>query len=200
MLCHRHAASSLHSFFFFGRWEGQTLSGWPHTQQLSKPSCRGPKAKPHTRSSRRHAAPFQEVPSTRTKNSMGVEPTHLLGVLQREAAHTRLTEASRPNKGVRKAVQATRKHAPTPSTGQRYIYVQVSGCPGTPAGHYHCHPTALTFIAAVPAECTSSCCYTCLCKPFPRLAPLLPPIPRSLFLPATWQPAGQPLPPAAACG
>jgi hypothetical protein len=31
---------------------------------------------------------------------MGVEPTHLLGVLQRETAHTRLTEASRPNKGV----------------------------------------------------------------------------------------------------
>jgi hypothetical protein len=87
---------------FFERWEGQTLSGWPHTQQPSKPSCRGPKAKPHTRSSRRHAAPFQEVPS---KNSLGVEPTHLLGVLQLEAAHTRLTEASRPNKGVRKAAQ-----------------------------------------------------------------------------------------------
>ena len=54
---------------------------------------------------------------------MGVEPTHLLGVLQREASHTRLTEASSPNKGVRKAVQAIRRsyynnkairsHAPT---------------------------------------------------------------------------------------
>jgi hypothetical protein len=92
------------------RWEGQTLSGWPRTQQPGEPGRRGPKAEPHTRSSRRHTTPFQEVPSTRTKSSMGVEPTHLLGVLQRGAAHTRLTEASRPNKGVRKAAQAIRSH------------------------------------------------------------------------------------------
>jgi hypothetical protein len=49
----------------------------------------------------------QELPSTRTKNSRGVEPLHPLGVLQQTLPHTpdckseQLADpASRPNKGV----------------------------------------------------------------------------------------------------
>jgi hypothetical protein len=50
----------------------------------------------------RQAPLFQEVPSTRTKNSGGVAPPHPLGVLQPvaqlHAAHTRLTSSAAPIK------------------------------------------------------------------------------------------------------
>jgi hypothetical protein len=55
----------------------------------------------------RHAPLTQEVPSTWTKDSRGVEPLHPLGVLQQTLPHTpdcrseQLADpASRPNKGV----------------------------------------------------------------------------------------------------
>jgi hypothetical protein len=46
------------------------------------------------------------VPDAWTKISMGLEPTHLLGVLQQAAAHTRLAEVSRPNQEVPKQAHA----------------------------------------------------------------------------------------------
>jgi hypothetical protein len=56
----------------------------------------------HRRTNKTRQAPFQEVPSTRTKNSGGVEPPHPLGVLQPaaqlHAAHTRLTSSAAPIK------------------------------------------------------------------------------------------------------
>jgi hypothetical protein len=57
----------------------------------------------HRRTNMTRQAPlFQEVPSTRTKNSGGVEPPHPLGVLQPvaqlHAAHTRLTSSAAPIK------------------------------------------------------------------------------------------------------
>jgi hypothetical protein len=100
--------SDLKIFFFGSNRRGSlSLAGHTHNSRVN-PTAGGPRqsqsksqGKAHTRSTRCHTTLFQEVPSARTKKSMGVEPTHLLGVLQHSAAHTRLTEASRPNKGVK---------------------------------------------------------------------------------------------------
>jgi hypothetical protein len=90
----------LHSFFVVYLGE-RNPTGWQHTIQLGEPNCREPEAPPHQLNTPH--TQYQEVPSTRTKNNKGVEPPHLLGVLQPVAqlhvAHTRLP-VSRPNKGV----------------------------------------------------------------------------------------------------
>jgi hypothetical protein len=76
-----------HSFFFFGYQGGRTPTGWPHTAQSGEPDCRGPEAKPHQRDTPN--TPIPGGAQCPDQNSMGVEPTHLLGVLQRLPAHTR---------------------------------------------------------------------------------------------------------------
>jgi hypothetical protein len=66
------------SLFFVGYQRGG-LPPAGHTQQSGKPDCRGPEAEPHQRDT-----PNTPIPGGAQcpKNSMGVEPTHLLGVLE----------------------------------------------------------------------------------------------------------------------
>ena len=82
-----HLPAPRHCFYDPGGGDPHWLA--THTQQPSQPAwLPRPKAKPHT-SARRHITLFQEVPNTRDNEIMGGEPTHLLGVLQRAAAHPR---------------------------------------------------------------------------------------------------------------
>ena len=67
--------------FFFCYQGGRTPTGWPHTAQSGEPDCRGPEAKPHQRDTPN--TPIPGGAQCPDQNSMGVEPTHLLGVLQR---------------------------------------------------------------------------------------------------------------------
>jgi hypothetical protein len=67
--------------FFVGYQGGRTPTGWTHTAQSGKPDCRGPEAKPHQRHTPN--TPIPGGAQCPDQNSMGVEPTHLLGVLQR---------------------------------------------------------------------------------------------------------------------
>ena len=68
-----------HFFVWVTRGGGLPQAG--HTQQSGEPDRRGPEAKPHPRD-----MPNTPIPGGAQcpdQNSLGVEPTHLLGVLQR---------------------------------------------------------------------------------------------------------------------
>jgi hypothetical protein len=67
--------------FIFGYQGGRTPTAWPHTAQSGEPDCRGPEAKPHQRDTPN--TPIPGGAQCPDQNSVGVEPTHLLGVLQR---------------------------------------------------------------------------------------------------------------------
>jgi hypothetical protein len=67
--------------FFFCYQGGRTPTGWPHTAQSGEPDCRGPEAKPHQRDTPN--TPIPGGAQCPDQSSVGVEPTHLLGVLQR---------------------------------------------------------------------------------------------------------------------
>jgi hypothetical protein len=86
------------------------------TKSIRKPDCRRPTGQPSPANT--PSTLSQQVPSSWTKNSRGVEPLHPLGVLQLKlhAAHTRPTlSASHPNKGVYICSNLDRENsAPTP--------------------------------------------------------------------------------------
>jgi hypothetical protein len=76
------ACSAEQQPLFLGHQGGRTPTGWPHTAHSGEPDGRGPEAKPHSR-----YTPNTPIPGgaqRRCQNSLGVEPTHLLGVLQRQ--------------------------------------------------------------------------------------------------------------------